>query len=130
MNELSSVNKFLSALVLLLLVIFSHQFLDLSAYDRANLVSKFERNDSPVSGDLVIIDIDDQSIKYFQQWPWPRSLYATLLQQLASANPELVGFDIDFSSTSFAESCVCTEAMRSMSSDLVINYISQFIRCC
>ncbi|NRA20086.1 MAG: EAL domain-containing protein [Oceanospirillaceae bacterium] len=103
MNELSSVNKFLSALVLLLLVIFSHQFLDLSAYDRANLVSKFERNDSPVSGDLVIIDIDDQSIKYFQQWPWPRSLYATLLQQLASANPELVVFDIDFSSTSFAD---------------------------
>ena len=49
----------------------------------------------------MLIVIDDQSIKQFKQWPWPRSLYARLLQQLEPVNPAMVVFDIDFSSPSF-----------------------------
>ncbi len=51
--------------------------------------------------DVVVIDVDEQSLAAAQQhlgagWPWPRSLYADLLQGLYKQDPQAVVFDIYF----------------------------------
>ncbi len=52
------------------------------------------------SGDIVLIAIDDKSLKELGQWPWPRSYYGKLSDRLREAGAKRVFFDIDFSSTS------------------------------
>lgn len=49
-----------------------------------------ERQSTPV----VIIGIDEDSLKLFGQWPWPRTRLAELLDRLMSYNPAAIGVDI------------------------------------
>ena len=44
-----------------------------------------------------IIDIDDESITRFGQWPWPRTLVAELVLRLAQMGAASIAFDIVFS---------------------------------
>lgn len=48
----------------------------------------------PVSKDIIIIAIDDNSIDELGMWPWPRSLHASLLSYLGQA--KAVALDILF----------------------------------
>ncbi len=52
----------------------------------------------PVSTDIVIIDIDEESLAAIGQWPWPRSVHGQLLQNTAGAR--IVGFDVLFTESS------------------------------
>jgi adenylate cyclase len=54
----------------------------------------------PVSTDVVIVAIDDESLIRIGQWPWPRATYAKLLEALTPYEPEAVGIDILFSEPS------------------------------
>jgi adenylate cyclase len=48
--------------------------------------------------DLVrTIDIDDESIRRYGQWPWPRQIMAKLADNLANAHAAAICFDILFS---------------------------------
>ncbi len=44
-----------------------------------------------------IVDLDDESLAQFGQWPWPRTLVADLVANLANAGAAVVAFDIVFS---------------------------------
>ena len=44
-----------------------------------------------------IVDIDDASIAKVGQWPWPRTVVATLIERLHAAGAAAIGFDIVFS---------------------------------
>jgi len=103
MSKLSRTYKTASIIVLTVMVICCHLLIDLTDYDQSNLIDKFEKKQTPVSGELVLIEIDEKSIKHFNQWPWPRGVYARFLQQLKPVQPEMVAFDIDFSSVSFVD---------------------------
>ncbi len=46
--------------------------------------------------DVVIIDIDEQSLGKFGQFPWNRRVFAKILDQLNIHNPKAIGFDIFF----------------------------------
>ncbi len=50
--------------------------------------------------DILIIDIDDQSLsamaEYVGKWPWPRSLHAELLEMIMANQPKAVIFDFFF----------------------------------
>lgn len=46
---------------------------------------------------VKIIDIDDESLNKFGQWPWSRALVAELIANLANAGTAAIGFDIVFS---------------------------------
>lgn len=47
------------------------------------------------SSDIVIVTIDDDSIRAFNQhWPWPRSRHAELLEELSARGAYAVGLDI------------------------------------
>jgi adenylate cyclase len=48
----------------------------------------------PYGGEPVrIVDLDDESIKRLGQWPWPRTLFAKLLERLGEAGVASVSFD-------------------------------------
>ena len=44
----------------------------------------------------VVVDLDEQSLAEFGQWPWPRYRVAQLLDKLNRLNPRAVGIDILF----------------------------------
>src|SRR5262249_36981276 len=45
---------------------------------------------------VTIVDIDEDSIRAFGQWPWPRTLVADLLTRLYEMQSVAMGFDIVF----------------------------------
>ncbi|MCI5142569.1 MAG: CHASE2 domain-containing protein, partial [Candidatus Electrothrix sp. ATG1] len=45
----------------------------------------------------LIVDIDEQSLNEYGQWPWPRFLVAELLKKIQEEDPLAVGVDIMFS---------------------------------
>ncbi len=46
---------------------------------------------------IRIVAIDDKSVAKYGQWPWPRTLVAQLVTQIAAENPRVLGVDIVFS---------------------------------
>ena len=44
-----------------------------------------------------VVDIDDETIRRFGQWPWPRGDIAALTQAIADAGAAAIAFDIVFS---------------------------------
>ncbi len=46
--------------------------------------------------DVVIIDIDETSLGKFGQFPWSRSVFAKIIDQVETSNPKVIGFDIFF----------------------------------
>jgi len=45
---------------------------------------------------VVIVDIDEESLRRFGQWPWPRSLIAQLVDTLNMSGASVIGFDLLF----------------------------------
>ena len=59
------------------------------------------RGPLPPPEDIVIVAIDEPSMAEIgQQWPWPRSLHARLIQKLYQAGARVIGFDILFAESS------------------------------
>ena len=48
------------------------------------------------SKDLVIVDIDEKSLKQLGQWPWKRKDFAKVLHNLSDAGAGIIGLDIVF----------------------------------
>src|SRR6188508_210158 len=48
------------------------------------------------SGDIVVVKIDNESLREVGRWPWPRRVYAPLLDRLNEAGAKRVFFDIQF----------------------------------
>jgi len=45
---------------------------------------------------VKIIDIDDESLAQFGQWPWPRSLVSQLIELLQRSGASVIAFDVVF----------------------------------
>ena len=48
----------------------------------------------PSSAPVVIVDIDDASLRRVGQWPWPRTRVAKLMDRLNAAGAAVIGLDI------------------------------------
>jgi len=48
------------------------------------------------TGSVVIIDIDEKSLREIGQWPWPRNIVAQLIRRILDEEPRVVGLDIVF----------------------------------
>jgi adenylate cyclase len=44
----------------------------------------------------VVVGLDDEALARFGHWPWPRALFARLLDRLAALGPSSVGIDVLF----------------------------------
>ena len=64
-------------------------FLDQKLYDVMHLSLKDRGTPQP-----IIVDIDNQSLESFGQWPWPRDLMARLCALILQGSPQAVGMDI------------------------------------
>src|SRR5580704_13741473 len=45
---------------------------------------------------VVIVDIDEESLKEIGQWPWPRTTVADLVNKITALGAVTIGFDIVF----------------------------------
>lgn len=54
------------------------------------------RGEEPDSGNVVVIDLDDKSLKQIGQWPWSRDVVSQMLVNLTNAGVGLVAFDVVF----------------------------------
>lgn len=97
-SKLSPIKKGWAAsaglLVLVLFHLFSlvpfQSFLRTFNFDLYQLVMPRERLSAPV----VIVDIDEESLSRYGQWPWPRSLMARLITEIGVYNPAAIGIDV------------------------------------
>nr|MBU9889820.1 adenylate/guanylate cyclase domain-containing protein [Candidatus Omnitrophota bacterium] len=86
------------ALVLLALLGLQYHFpneiesVRIKVFDVFQWLHPREYRDTPVR----IIDIDDESLKRFGQWPWPRSLVAELVAKLDAGGAKVIAFDAVF----------------------------------
>lgn len=85
----------ISTLAVLLLVLFRPIFsevLELKLYDL-----KFRMRGLQKPGpEVVIVAIDDASLKSLGRWPWSREVMAELLSRLKAAGPRVIALDIIF----------------------------------
>lgn len=66
-------------------------------YDLRMQISLFGKKPLvPSSTDVVIIDIDEKSLKQEGRWPWPRDKLAELLNAIRDAGASVIAFDIVF----------------------------------
>ncbi|MBL4665222.1 MAG: CHASE2 domain-containing protein [Nitrospinaceae bacterium] len=54
------------------------------------------RGERPISGQVVIVAIDEKSLKEKGRWPWPRTYMADLVDKISGAGAAVMGFDILF----------------------------------
>ncbi|WIE49838.1 CHASE2 domain-containing protein [Pseudomonas sp. GM17] len=50
----------------------------------------------PLDSRILLITIDDASIKAIGRWPWPRDIHTELLEKLAPLTPKVVLYDVIF----------------------------------
>lgn len=60
-----------------------------TVYDQA--LSLWKR---PAQSDIIIVGIDEDSLKQLGRWPWARATHATLLEKLTKAQVKAVALDI------------------------------------
>ncbi len=62
------------------------------SFDLYQKVFPLEKRDTEV----IIIDIDEKSLGKFGQFPWSRSVFAKIIENVNKASPKAIGFDIFF----------------------------------
>ncbi|MCK4795918.1 MAG: CHASE2 domain-containing protein, partial [Spirochaetes bacterium] len=65
------------------------------------LINDISKQDKSKTDDVIIVAIDDASLKNFQEkkhilWPWPRNIYAIISQHLINEGAKAVVFDVIF----------------------------------
>jgi CHASE2 domain-containing sensor protein len=65
------------------------------------------------SGDIVLVKIDDESLRQIGRWPWPRRYHAELTDALTNAGAKRIFFDVAFfGPTDRADDQQLAEALR------------------
>jgi adenylate cyclase len=62
----------------------------------------------------VIVDIDEQSLAAYGQWPWPRTLLADLVTKLTRLGSATIGFDIIFAEPDRMSPAVAAQSFREL----------------
>ena len=92
-------NYLIFLLILILLIVLKNinpnfiksiSFLSFDMYQK--VFTKSKKN----SG-VIIIDIDEKSLGKFGQFPWSRSVFAKIIENVSATNPKAIGFDVFFS---------------------------------
>jgi len=68
--------------------------------DRQLTAARFQLVTSKPTGDVVVVEIDADSLQKIAVWPWPREVHARVIDRLREAGARLIAVDIDFSAES------------------------------
>ncbi len=52
------------------------------------------RGEPEAESDIVMVDIDEDSIEKLGRWPWPRSLLSKGIQKINAGNPKVIGLNL------------------------------------
>ena len=88
------------------------------SFDMYQKVFPLKKNDS----DVIIIDIDEKSLSKFGQFPWNRSIFAKIIENVVSTNPKAIGFDVFFSEKDKQSPEEIIKSYNILAND-VINYL-------
>ena len=94
----NNVNYFIFVIILISLItlkIINPSFIKSVSYLSFDLYQKIFAKEKEVS-DVVIIDIDEASLGKFGQFPWSRSVFAKIIDQVKVTEPKAIGFDVFF----------------------------------
>jgi adenylate cyclase len=69
------------------------QILQLKTFDTYQLIKPWT---SPQQRPVIIVDIDEESLRTYGQWPWARDLVANLVVRLGELGASAIAFDIIF----------------------------------
>ncbi|MEJ5167820.1 MAG: CHASE2 domain-containing protein, partial [Arcobacteraceae bacterium] len=89
----------ISALLLSIILSFSYIFLPTTIHSIDSGLRDYMfvfRGEISQSDNVVIVDLDNRSLKEVGQWPWSRDVFAELLVKLTNANVGIIGLDIVF----------------------------------
>lgn len=95
----SFLTKIFLALVLALSLSWGYLFMPQAFFSLDNRLRDFMfvlRGELPKSERVVIVDIDEASLKEYGQWPWQRDIVADLLFKLSDVGVGIIGLDIVF----------------------------------
>ena len=70
------------------------------------------RGDRVWDSRVVVIEIDDKSLKSLGAFPWSRQRYQKLIETLTPANPSVIGFDILMSEPSPQDAALAESMSR------------------
>jgi len=62
----------------------------------------------------VIVDIDEQSLRTFGQWPWPRTLLADLTTKLTRMGAAVIAYDVIFAEPDRMSPSVAADSFRNL----------------
>jgi adenylate cyclase len=86
------------------------QELRVRVFDFFQVLQPREATERPV----VIIDIDEQSLKSVGQWPWPRTRIADLISRLTQMGALVIAFDVVFAEPDRMSPSVAADEFRDL----------------
>ncbi len=87
--------------------------LRLRTFDLFQVMRPREQTKRPV----VIVDIDERSLREIGQWPWPRTVIADLITRLRAAGALAVGFDVIFAEPDRMSPAVAANSFRGLDAE-------------
>jgi adenylate cyclase len=66
---------------------------------------------------VVIVDIDEASLKEIGQWPWPRTTVADLVTRITQLGAVTIGFDVIFSEPDRMSPAVAEQSFRGLDAE-------------
>ncbi len=77
----------------------SHPFLNLIHifHQKSIDIRMVNRGEQPISDNVAILAIDEESLERFGRWPWPRNVMSDLITELEKNKSKVIAFDIIFS---------------------------------
>lgn len=86
-------------------------------------IDQFRAKSNPIkaTGEFVFVGIDKQSLDSIGVWPWPRSIYAQVIDKLGELEVAEIGVDIDFSAASIPkEDAVLSKSLEKAGGSVVL----------
>ncbi|MEY4528882.1 MAG: hypothetical protein RL768_2601 [Nitrospirota bacterium] len=73
------------------------------------------RGPRAAGSDVVLVGVDERSLKEVGRWPWPRNIQAQLLDTIAAGQPTVIGIDILYSEPEEADAAAQAAWLASLS---------------
>ena len=110
------------AAVFLALFFFLHLYSDYSPFKTLRLIL-FDAYQTylpreRISAPATIVNIDENSLKLYGQWPWPRTRLAELIERISSYQPAAIGLDIIMPEPDRASPARMAESLPQIDSEL------------
>lgn len=87
---------------------------------------RFHAIERQATGEIVLVDIDERSLREIDVWPWPRRHHASAIDRLFAAGARAVAIDLDLSSRSNPEDDqILAEAARRAGKRLILSAFRQ-----